>query len=217
MPSGREELAAYPNVDGVVRLCARHRLRHGRRRRRVRGAAARDVGLCPASQPCGRSDGGSGLRDEPDRLAAGGLRAEAGPNVSGDEHPVGGGAAAHHRSGDRQGPRDVADRQRGAARPLPGVRADGRAAMRRLGRVVGDHREPGAGLCLRSAGGAGRHRRAGRNARDLRRRTPADPPRGGPQGRREADRPDPLVGGLHRPQQGQRWTTTPARETRRAG
>ena len=44
---------------------------------------------------------------------------------------------------------------------------------------------------------ARRHRRAGRDAGDLRRRAPADAPRGQPRGRREAGRADPLVGGLH--------------------
>ena len=50
----------------------------------------------------------------------------------------------------------------------------GGAAMWRVGRVVRRNREPRRRPCLRSAGGAGRHRRAGRNARGLRRRTPAD-------------------------------------------
>ena len=145
-------------------LRARHGLRHGRRRRRVRGAATGHVGLCEAPQPHRRPDGRAGLRDEPDRTAAGGLRAQTIRNVPGHEHPERRRPAPHDRAGGREGPRHAAARERGAARTLPGVSAEGRAAMRRLGRLVGHHRQSGAGPCLRPARRAGRHRRAGRDA-----------------------------------------------------
>ena len=103
------------------------------------------------------------------------------------------------------------------ARGLSRLGADGGLAMRRLGCLVGDHREPGAGPCLRPAGGAGRHRRAGRDARDLRRRTSADRARGGPGGGRQAGRADPLVGGLYRTQPRLAWTTTPRRGNKKGG
>ena len=57
------------------------------------------------------------------------------------------------------------------------------APVRRLGRLFRHHRQPGARLCLRPPGGAGRHRRARRDAGNLWRRAPPHPPRRERQGR----------------------------------
>ena len=48
---------------------------------------------------------------------------------------------------------------RSETRAVPCLGVDGRPPMRRLGCLVGDHRQSGAGLRLRSAGRPGRHRR----------------------------------------------------------
>ena len=91
------------------RLRPRHRLRHGRPGLgRVRGAAAGHVGLCPPPQCGWLPDGGPRLRDEPDRLADGGLRADPRAALSGDEHPGRGGPQAHHRDRHRQDHRHAA-------------------------------------------------------------------------------------------------------------
>ena len=80
---------------------------------------------------------------------------------------------------------------------------DAGAAMRRFRRLFRHHGQPGAGSRRRPAGAPWRYRSAERDAGDLRRRTSADPPCGEPEGRRKADRADPLVGGLYRPQLGE--------------
>ena len=89
----------------------------------------------------------------------------------------------------------------GQARDAAGLGTDAGAAMRRLGRLFRHHRQSGARRGGRHPGQEWRHGHPLRNARDLRRRTPAHPPREEPGSRREAHRDHPLVGGLHRPQQ----------------
>ena len=74
------------------------------------------------------------------------------------------------------------------------------AAVRRLGRLFRHHRQPGAGPLRRPAGPQRRHGDPVRDARDLRCRAPAHPPRGQPRHRRQAGRADPLVGGILRAQ-----------------
>ena len=58
-----------------------------------------------------------------------------------------------------------------------GERADAGAAMRRLGRLFGHHRQSGARRRRRHPGAPRRHRDPLRDAGDLRRRASADPPR----------------------------------------
>ena len=68
-------------------LCPWNGLRNGRFRRRLRSSSTGHVGVCETSQPRCCSDGRSGLRDEPDRLAVGRVWAEAEPHLPDDEHP----------------------------------------------------------------------------------------------------------------------------------
>ena len=70
--------------------------------------------------------------------------------------------------------------------------------MRRLGRQLGRDGQPGPGRRGRPARGPGRHGVPRRDDRDLRRRTPAHPPRRHAGGRREAGRADQVVGVVHR-------------------
>ncbi len=71
-------------------------------------------------------------------------------------------------------------------------------AVRRLGRLLRHHRQSGARRRRRHAGAPRRHGRAVGDARDLRRRAPADAARAQPRGRPEAGRHHPLVAGLLR-------------------
>ena len=70
--------------------------------------------------------------------------------------------------------RAAASSERGAPHPAARLRDHARHQLRRLGRQLRDHRQPRARLGGRRAGALRRHRRAGGDARDLRRRAPAD-------------------------------------------
>ena len=68
----------------------------------------------------------------------------------------------------------------GGSRPSDGAAgggARGGPAMRRLGRLLGHHGQPGAGRGVGPPGGSWRHHDPVRDLRDLRRRAPADRPR----------------------------------------
>ncbi len=106
----------------------------------------------------------------------------------------------------------------GAARrqSTPASELSARPAVRRLGRLVGRHLQPGAGRRVGSAGGPRRHGDPLRDAGDLRRRAPADRARHLDRRRRQAARAPRLVGGLHRAATARRWTTTPPPATRPA-
>ncbi len=175
--TGDDPLADFPNVDGVVALT--HKTGCGMTQsepltvlRRTLGgyAQAREFLLRDRARPR--------LRGEPDRRPDD--RAEA-------RRP----AARHGHPGDRRHPQDGAGRhrvrargagrgQRGEARADPGQRTDGGAAMRRLGRLFRRFGQPGAGCGERPAGPPRRHGHSLGNARDLWRRTSADPTRGQP-------------------------------------
>jgi hypothetical protein len=73
-----------------------------------------------------------------------------------------------------------------------------RPAVRRLGRLQRHQRQPGAGRGSGPAGGARRHRHPERDARDLRRRALADPPRGIARSGRKAGLAHQVVGAVHR-------------------
>ena len=60
----------------------RHRLRHGRSRRRLFRPAAHALGLCPPPQFRRRPDDRPGLRGQPDRLSAGSLSDRARARIS---------------------------------------------------------------------------------------------------------------------------------------
>ncbi|XQU70331.1 UxaA family hydrolase [Cupriavidus sp. H18C1] len=189
-----ERLADYPNVDGVVAFS--HSLGCGMEmtgepmdllRRTMAGYArhanlggALIVGLgCERNQLKGLLETQS-LQDGP----AAHLR-DAGQRRHAQDHRGGhrGGAGAAARGQPRRAPA-------GAGQP-----PDGRPAVRRLGRLLVDHRQSGAGRRGGPAGAPRRHRDPVGDAGDLRRRTHADAARGQPRGRREAGRADPLVEG----------------------
>ena len=80
-------LEDYPNVDGVIRARARHRLRHGRQGRRLRRAEAHPMGLCRQSQHGRRHHGRARLRSVPDRAHEGGIRHRRERAVPVDDDP----------------------------------------------------------------------------------------------------------------------------------
>ena len=96
-------------------------------------------------------------------------------------------------------------------------RADARPAVRRLGRLFRHHRQPGARRRRRPAGAPRRHRRAVRDARDLRRRAPADPPRTQQATSARSWSASSSGGRPTAPRTTARWTTIPRPATRRAG
>ena len=77
----------YPEIDGVVAVRARHRLRHGGLRRGLRRAAADAVGLRHASQSRRRADGRPRLRGVPDRPHEGGIRSGRGRSLPDHDDP----------------------------------------------------------------------------------------------------------------------------------
>ena len=136
-------------------------------------------------------------------------------SLLGAREPAGGPAAAHvqHPGHRRHGEDDRARRRASSSEMLPhandvdaaagaGVAHHRRPAVRRLRRLLGHHRQSGARRGGRPAGAPRRHGDPVRDARDLRRRAPADAPRGVARGRREARRAHQVVGGLHGAREG---------------
>ena len=158
---------------------------------------------------------GPRLRGEPDRRADG--RAEARRPSARDGHP---GSRRHPQDGrSRRRLREggAGRREQSEARAGAGERVDGRAAVRRLGWLFRRLRQSGAGRGERSSGAAWRHRDPVGDARDLRRRASAHAARGQPRGRREAGRPDALVGGIHQARgRGDERQSEPGQQGRRA-
>ena len=116
----------------------------------------------------------------------------------------------------RRGEAAPAAREPGRARGGPRLRAGRRAAVRRLRRLVGRHRQPGARRRRRRDRAPGRHGVLGETteiygAEHLLTRRAR---RAG--GRREADRAHPVVGVVHRAVRRRRSTTTRRPATRRA-
>ena len=176
---------------------ARHRLRPCRLWRGLRGPAPHAMGLRQPSELRRRRHGRPRLRGVPDRPHEEGIRAHRDRHLPHHDDP---GDRRHEE--DRRGdlgrdPRHAADRGRGAPRDAPRLRARARPAMRRLGRLFGDHREPGARRGVRPSRPPRRHLDPVRDARDLRRRASPDAARRDPRDRREARLAHPLVGGLH--------------------
>ena len=191
-------LAALPQRRRRRLVRARHGLRAGRLGRGLRGAGAHAMGLRRPSQSRRRAGGGPGLRGVPDRAPQEQVRPDRGRQLPHHDHP---GHRRHQedhrgRRGAHQG--DAAARQCGAPRDDLGQRAVPRPAVRRLGRLLRHHRQPGARRRRRHARAPRRHGGAVGDAGDLRRRAPAHPARAQPRGRREAGRHHPLVAGLLR-------------------
>ena len=159
------------------RLQPLHRLRHGDDRR-ADAAAAPDHGRLRApSQPGGGAGDRPGLRAQPAQGpdgagAIGGQPEPAHLHHAGDRrHPQ------NHRGRHRGGARAAARSQQGEAADRLGQPPQRRPAMRRLRRLLVDHRQPGARRGHRHPGAPWRHRHPVRDAGDLRRRTHADAPR----------------------------------------
>ena len=107
-----------------------------------------------------------------------------------------------------------------AARAAPtgaGERADARPQLRRLGRMVGGHRQPGARRRRRPPRRRRRHRHPRRDPGDPRRRASAHQPRRVARGGTRADGADRVVGGATPRPRAATWTTTPPRATAPAG
>ena len=182
------------------RAGARHRLRHGDQGRGLRRPAAHSVGLPAPSELRRRHPDRPRLRGGADPLPAGGLRHQGDRHLPVHDHPEHRRHPRHHRGRREAREGHAAQGQPGEARDPLRRALVALPAVRRLGRLFRHHRQPGARRRGRPAGAPWRHRDPVRDAGDLRRRAPADPARGRPQDRREADRPHQVVGGLHQPQ-----------------
>jgi altronate hydrolase len=178
-----EALADFPNVDGVVALthgmgCATDsdgeelqvlRRTLGGYARHANFAGVLIVGLgCETNQIQGL-------------VAQEGLG--EGAMAAGLQHP------GHRRHGQDRGARRgeliQGDAARGQPRAAPagaGPPPHGGPAVRRQRRLQRHQRQPGAGRGGGPPGAPRRHRHPQRDARDLRRRAPADPPRRQPRG-----------------------------------
>ena len=181
----------------------RHRLRHGHRGRRAcRSWSAR----WPATPPTPTSGAcwWSGLGCEANQinawLAHSSLREGETLKVFNIQDT--GGTRKTVRKGHRADRGNAAAGQRRAARALQRRAHHDRPAVRRLRRLLGHQRQSGAGRGGGPAGGAWRHGHPVGDARDLRRRAPADAAGDAARSRREADRAHPLVGALHQGQRG---------------
>lgn len=189
-----DPLTAFPNVDGVVALT--HKTGCGMTAGSrcgccaARWPALRGTPTSPTSSPSAR------LRGEPVGWDAGG--AAAGRTVAEHGYP---GDGRHAEDGGSRRRLREGSAGRGECRhprARAGKRVGGGAAMRRLGRLFGHHRQPCARRRVGSGGAARWHGDSLRDAGDLWRRTPADAPRRLPRGGREAGGQDAVVGGVRR-------------------
>ena len=149
-----------------------------------------------------RADDRAGMRGEPDQFADGRGEPEGGSAAAHVQHPGHRRHRQDHRPRHRSHQGDAAARQRRDAAAGAGVAHHRRPAMRRLGRLLGHHRQSVAGRGGRPAGAPRRHGDPVGDARDLRRRTPADAPRGVARSRRKARLAHQVVGGLHDAREG---------------
>ncbi len=159
------------------------------------------MGLRHASQSRRRLDGRARLRGVPDRPHEGRIRTGRGRSFPDHDDP---GDRRHAERRSSEGVErikamlPVAARAKRETRPASEIvlalqcgGSDG---------YSGITANPVAGRRRRHAGQTRRHRRAGGNAGNLRRRASADAARGQPRGRRKTGRAHPLVGGLHQAQ-----------------
>ena len=193
-----EALADYPNVDGVVALTHGTGCGMDTEGMGMQILERTLAGYATHANFCGVLVVGLGCEANQINawLAHSSLR--EGDTLQGLQHP---GHRRHPQDrgkGHRADQGDAAAGQRREARALQRGAHHHRPAMRRLGRLLGHQRQPGAGRGGGPAGGARRHGHPFRDARDLRRRAPADAPRREARSRREADRAHQVVGALHR-------------------
>ena len=123
---------------------ARHRLRARRQGRGLRRARAHAMGLRGPSQSRRRARGRPGLRGVPDRAPQEQIRPDRGRQLPDHDHPGHRRHQEDHRGRRRSHRGDAAPRQPGAPRDDLRQRALPRPAVRRLGRLLRHHRQPGA-------------------------------------------------------------------------
>ncbi len=177
-----DALPAHRRRDCAV---ARHRLRHGRRRRRLRQSGAGALGLCHAPERRRSDLRRARLRGHADQPAEAQIRLRRGSFPHADDPGIG-----RHTQSRRKRPQD----DRGVAAHPPchpahrrsGKRADGGTPVRRLRRLFRRHRQSGARPRRRHPGRVRRHVGARRDAGNLRRRAASRPPRGVGGGRRRS-------------------------------
>ena len=176
----------YPNVDGVIALPAQGRLRRAHRLDATSHIFQRTLaGIVQHPNVGGYVILSPRLRGQPadrhDRVHRDGQGRAAGPH-----DPAGRRLPEDGRGGHRGGQGAAPAGQQGDPRGGPGLRADGRPPVRRLRRLVGRDRQPRTRQGRRPDRQAGRHGRARRDDRGLRRRAPADPPGEDAGGRRRS-------------------------------
>ena len=193
-------LADFPNVDGVIALphkggCGAHiGSKHLHLFQRTLAGIVHHPNVgglrsCSAwlrSEPADRHDARTGGldKDHPQVIT-----------IPRQDWRLSGDGRARHRGGREA----AADRERAKPRAGAGLGARGRIAVRRFGRLVGGDRESSSRESLRHHCEAGRHGLSLAETTEVYgARAPAHPPREDAGGRAEADRHDPLVGGLHR-------------------
>ena len=195
--SRAERLAAFPNVDGVVALthgsgCGMDTQGEGMQiLRRTLGGYARHANFAR------RADHRARLRGEPDQRAARRGALTEGPLLRTFSIQDTGGTAKTIAHGIGMIEEMLPHANDVTREPVPASHITDRPAMRRIGRLFGHHGESRARRGGRPARPPRRHGDPVRDARDLRRRAPADAPRGVARRRREARVPHPLVGGVH--------------------
>ena len=119
-------------------------LRHRLSRRDLRHAEEDHLGLCHQPEHGRRGHGRPRLRGFPDSALQGGLRRPGERDVPHHDDPGGRRHEEDRRGRRRGGEGHAADRQQGEARDAAGIGTDAGAAVRRLGRLFGHHRQPGA-------------------------------------------------------------------------
>ena len=159
------------------RAHARFGLRHGHAGRSDADPPPHAGRLCEARQLRRRADRRPRLRGQPDQRAPR-QRAPRGKRAAAHVLDPG-----HRRHGQDDRARRVDHRrdapacERRRAGAGAGVASDGRPAVRRIGRLLGHHGQPGARCGGRPARASRRHRDPVRNAGNLRRRASAHAPR----------------------------------------
>ena len=144
------------------------------------------------------------------------VRPDRGRQLPHHDHPGHRRHQEDHRGRRRAHQGDAAARQRGAPRDHLRQRAVPGPAVRRLGRLLRHHRQPGARRRRRHPGAPRRHRRAVGDARDLRRRAPAHAARAQRARSARSWSTSSTGGRPTAPRTTARWTTTRARQQGRA-
>ena len=197
-----EALADYPNVDGVVALTHGAGCATDSDGEDAAGAAPHARRLCQACQLRRGAGGRPGLRDQPDQAADGAGRPAPRAHAASLQHP---GHRRHRARPWRAASSSIkgmleAGQPGASAQPVPASHITVGLQCGGSDGYSGISANPALGAAVDRLVRHGGTRDPLGDARDLRRRAPADAPRGEPRGGREAGRAHPLVGGLHRAQ-----------------